>query len=104
MAIDANGNIKVGGVNCVVSDRFCRDWSPCNYCEQERERLFQLRLKKSENEHLAAEAAARAKANAELVGLIAENPKTSLAVAGGIAALLLGVAVADKHSKSKKNR
>lgn len=104
MAIDANGNIKVGGTNCVVSDRFCRDWNPCSYCEQERERLFQLRIKRSENEYLASEAAARDRANAELAKLIVENPKTSLGIAAGIGAILLGVAVADKHSKEKKRR
>lgn len=102
MAIDANGNIKVGGVNCVVSDRFCRDWSPCDYCEQERERLFQLRIKRSENEYAAEAAASRARANEELAKLIVENPKTSLGIAAGLGALLLGVAVADKHSKSKR--
>ena len=99
--IDANGNIKVGGDNCVVSDFMCSDWNPCRYCKTERERLFEQRLARRQNLVAAEAAAARARSNAALAEVIVENPGVALGVLGLFGAVALGVGVADKYSKSK---
>jgi hypothetical protein len=102
--IDMNGNIVVGGPNCVVSDTFCYDWSPCKYCKQERERLFSLRQKRHENEVLAAEAVARRRSNEALAQVMVENPGTTLGVLGVFAGAALAAAVINKNRNSKKGR
>ncbi len=92
--IDANGNIKVGGANCVVSDRYCRDWSPCSFCEQERERLFELRIRREENE-------SRNESYDALGRAVAENPGAALVGLGIVGAIFGGIKLAE-HVKAKK--